>query len=80
MAHSLNGTDTGLSMCDETAPTKSEMNPPSLSLTGQAFRKEGPVGGKGPISENTQKEWIIKNWWKYSNLPGRNLCSSLWFS
>lgn len=69
MAHYLNGADIGLVMHDETAQTKREMNLPSLSLTCQAFRKEGPVrfGGKWTISDNTQKEWITKSWWKYSN-------------
>lgn len=69
MAHYLNGADIGLGMHDEIAQTKSEMNLPSLSLTCQAFRKEGPVQfwGKWTISDNTQKEWIMKSWWKYSN-------------
>lgn len=57
------------------------MNPPSLTLTCQAFRKEGPLqfGKKWPILDNAQKERIIKSWWKYSNLPGKNLCNSLCF-
>lgn len=62
--------------------TESEKNPSSPSLTCQAFRKEGPVQfwGKWPILDNTQKQWIIKSWWKYNNPPGRKLCNSVWFS